>query len=56
MFATLRTLVTGANARAEGRVKDAFVIELIDQKIRESEAQLKAGQGHARLACSTRAV
>jgi len=44
MFETLRTLVIGANARTEDRVKDAFAIELIDQKIRESEAQLKAAK------------
>jgi len=44
MFGTLRTLVIGANARTEDRVKDAFAIELIDQKIRESEAQLKAAK------------
>ena len=45
MLGTLRTLMTGANARAEARVKDAFAIELIDQKIRDSEAQLKAAKG-----------
>ena len=45
MFEILRTLTIGANARAEERVKDAFAIELIDQKIRESEAQLKAAKG-----------
>lgn len=44
MFRTFKTLITGANARAEDRVKDAFAIELIDQKIRESEAQLKAAK------------
>jgi len=44
MFGTFKTLVIGANARAEERVKDAFAIELIDQKIRESEAQLKAAK------------
>lgn len=44
MFTTLKTLVIGANARAEEQVKDAFAIELIDQKIRESEAQLKAAK------------
>lgn len=45
MFEILRTLTIGANARAEEQVKDAFAIELIDQKIRESEAQLKAAKG-----------
>lgn len=44
MFKTLSTLITGANARAEDRVRDAFAIELIDQKIREAEATLKAGK------------
>ncbi len=44
MFGTFKTLMTGANARAEERVKDAFAIELIDQKIRDSEAQLKAAK------------
>ena len=37
MFKTLATLISGQNARAEDRVRDAFAIELIDQKIRESE-------------------
>ena len=41
MFKTLSTLILGANARAEDRVRDAFAIELIDQKIREAEATLK---------------
>jgi len=45
MFGTLRTLVIGANARAEDHVRDAFAIELIDQKIRESEAALRAAKG-----------
>lgn len=44
MFKTLSTLITGANARAEDRVRDAFAIELIDQKIREAETNLKAGK------------
>ncbi|MFT5065759.1 MAG: phage shock protein A [Yoonia sp.] len=44
MFKTLSTLITGANARAEDRVRDAFAIELIDQKIREADASLKAGK------------
>ena len=41
MFSTLKTLVTGANARAEERLRDTYAIELIDQKIREAEAGLK---------------
>ena len=44
MFKTLSTLITGANARAEDRVRDAFAIELIDQKIREAEQNLKAAK------------
>ncbi len=44
MFKTLATLITGANARAEDRVRDAFAIELIDQKIREAEGSLKAAK------------
>ena len=44
MFRTLTTLINGANARAEDRVRDTFAIELIDQKIREADAQLKAAK------------
>lgn len=44
MFKTLTTLVNGANARAEERVRDHYSIELIDQKIREAEASLKAAK------------
>lgn len=44
MFGTLKTLFTGANARAEEQLRDTFSIELIDQKIRESEASLKAAK------------
>jgi len=36
MFRTLRTIMTGAIARAEDRVKDTCAIELIEQKIREA--------------------
>mgnify|MGYP001801349919 CR=1 FL=1 len=45
MLKTLATLINGQNARAEDRVRDAFAIELIDQKIRESEASLRAAKG-----------
>ncbi|QYX57510.1 PspA/IM30 family protein [Roseovarius sp. SCSIO 43702] len=45
MLTTLRTLMIGANARAEDRVRDAFALELIDQKIRETEGQLRAAKG-----------
>jgi len=36
MFGTLKTLMQGTNARAEERVRAAYAMELIDQKIRES--------------------
>lgn len=44
MFKTLSTLIAGVNARSEDRVRDAFAIELIDQKIREAENSLKAAK------------
>ncbi len=44
MFKTLSTLIAGVNARSEDRVRDAFAIELIDQKIREAEMSLKAAK------------
>ena len=44
MFKTLATLIAGQNARTEDRVRDAFAIELIDQKIRESETSLRAAK------------
>lgn len=44
MFKTLSTLIVGANARGEDRVRDAFAIELIDQKIREAENSLKTAK------------
>jgi len=44
MFKTLSTLIVGANARNEDRVRDAFAIELIDQKIREAEVSLKTAK------------
>ena len=44
MLRTLNTLFDGANARAEERLRDHFCIELIDQKIREAEASLKAAK------------
>ena len=44
MFKTLSTLIVGASVRSEDRVRDAFAIELIDQKIREAEAGLKAAK------------
>jgi phage shock protein A len=44
MFKTLSTLIAGANARGEARVRDAFAIELIDQKIRDADSSLKAAK------------
>ena len=44
MFGTLRTLMTGANARGEEHLRDVFAIELIDQKIREAETALKSAK------------
>lgn len=44
MFNTLRTLVAGANARAEETVRDYYSIELIEQKIREATTSLKAAK------------
>lgn len=44
MFETMKTLFIGANARAEERLRDTYAIELIDQKIREAQANLKAAK------------
>lgn len=44
MFRTLKTLVVGANARAEEKLRDEYSIELIDQKIREAAQSLKAAK------------
>lgn len=44
MLSTLRTLIAGVDARAEDRLRDTFAIELIDQKIRETEAQVRAAK------------
>ncbi|MGB3279170.1 MAG: PspA/IM30 family protein [Pseudorhodobacter sp.] len=44
MFTTLRTLILGANARAEESLRDVYAIELIDQKIREAEEGLRAAK------------
>ena len=38
------TLLSASQSRAKDRVRDAFAIELIDQKIRESEAALKTAK------------
>ena len=44
MFLTLKTLMTGANARAEEKVRDVYAIELIEQKIREASNSLTAAK------------
>ena len=44
MFSTLKTLITGANARAEEQMRDKYSIELIDQKIREAEGNQRAAK------------
>lgn len=44
MLATFKTLFAGANARAEDQVRDVYALELIDQKIRETDAQVRAAK------------
>jgi phage shock protein A len=44
MLTTLRTLILGANARAEQQVRQVYAIELIDEKLRQSEAGLRAAK------------
>ena len=44
MFATLKTLFAGADARAEQALRDRFAVDLIDQKIREATAGLKSAK------------
>ena len=44
MFGTLKTLFTGANAQAEEQLRDVYATQLIDQKIREAQANLKAAK------------
>ncbi len=44
MFSTLKTLMDGANARADDRLKDVYAIELIEQRIREADANLSAAK------------
>ena len=44
MLKTLNTLFLGASARSEEALRDHFAIELIDQKIREAEKQLKVAK------------
>lgn len=44
MFKTLATLINSQHARANDLVRDTFAIELIDQKIRESESSQRAAK------------
>lgn len=44
MLSTLKTLVTGANARANEKIRETYSIELIEQKIREGQAGLQAAK------------
>ncbi len=44
MFQTLKTLINGANARAEEKLRAGYAIELIDQKIREAGGGTKAAR------------
>ena len=44
MFATLKVLFDGERARIEDRLKDTYAVELIDQRIREAEANLSAAK------------
>lgn len=44
MLGTLKTLITGANARVEEKVRDTYSIELIEQKTREALTGLQAAK------------
>lgn len=44
MLSTFRTLMIGSNARADEKRRDTYAIELLDQKIREANAGLKAAK------------
>ena len=44
MLATMKTLFAGASARAEEQLRDQYSIELIDQKIRQAEGDLKTAK------------
>jgi phage shock protein A len=44
MLTTLRTLILGANARAERQVRQIYAIDLIDEKLRQSEQGLRAAK------------
>lgn len=44
MISTVRTILFGASTRGREQIRDAFSIELIDQKIQEAETGLKAAK------------
>lgn len=44
MFLTFKTLMNGASARADEKVRDVYAIELIEQKIREATHSLTAAK------------
>ncbi len=44
MFAMVRTLFAGASARADETFRDHFAVDLLEQKIRESETALGAAK------------
>ena len=56
MLSTFRTLFVGANARAEDRLRDVYAIELIDQKIRETETQVHVAKSTLASLIADRAV
>ena len=44
MFSTLKTLMVGANRRAETQVRQQFSIELIEEKIAQANDDLKSAK------------
>ena len=44
MFSTLKTLIEGTNARTNEKLKDAYAVELIEQRIREAETNLSTAK------------
>ena len=40
ILSTFKTLLVGASTRADDKLRDVYAIELIDQKIRETETQV----------------
>lgn len=45
MFSTIKTLFIASNASAEAKLRDTHAVALIDQKIHEAEAGLRAAKG-----------